>query len=202
MQITFTNVLYLVVTSHNSFQKETDLTITNIIADQVRLLQNIHNYTNKSNDKYIARNHFTFVRKSSFEIRKILLFLRNNQNYVYNLLINVIEKDKQIQIAKLFANSFYSNYFSSDSIEEEYLIVLSRTLKYEINHLNDSNNPNEFLSDTSINSHLLDHLINKVDVKTFFIKILKKIVKSIDYNEDKRTITFDMPAFITTLLHI
>ena len=182
----------LVVTSHNTFQKETDLIITNIIADQVRLLQNIHNYTNQSNDKYIARNHFTFVRKSSFEIRKILLFLRNNQNYVYNLLINVKDKDKQIQIAKLFANSFYSNYFSSESIEEEYLIVLSRTLKHEINNLNDSNNPSEFMSDNSINSHLLDHLINKMDVKTFFIKILKKFVKSIDYNEDKRTITFDI----------
>ena len=64
-------------------------------------------------------------------------------------------------------------------------------MKYEIDNMETSNNPNEFLS-FSINSYLLDHLVNRIDVKSFFIKLLKKIVATIDYNDDKRTITFDL----------
>ena len=184
-------LLLSVASSHSSFQKEIETIIKNIIEEQVKLIQGTANHMSKSKKGFTLDNHFTYIRQHSFEIRHLMFFLRNNQQYVYQLLTTIKQKEQQIQIAQLFANSFYSNYLSSNSIEEEYLFILGRTLKYEIDNMETSNNPNEFLS-FSINSYLLDHLVNRIDVKSFFIKLLKKIVATIDYNDDKRTITFDL----------
>ena len=78
---------------------------------------------------------------------------------------------------------------SSASIEDEYLVILYRTLKYEIESLKTANTPQKFLED-SINSFMLNNLIRNEDIKTYFGKVLNGIIEQMD-NIDGQVLNFD-----------
>lgn len=112
---------------------------------------------------------------------------------MYKVLINCKTTESKICLSSLVSNFFYVNTLSSNSIDEEYLIILYRTLKHEIEQLKRANAPSEFLGD-SINSYMLSNIIRNEEVKSYFGKILNQIIEdieNIENREEGQVLNFD-----------
>ena len=134
-----------------------------------------------------------------FQIRGIMLFLYHNPNTVYKILrcsTKPIETLKSL--CDLFSFQMYDNPLKPDiQIEEEFFMVLTRTLKDEIETFNTFNRTDLFLSEGGINWNLLSTLINRSEVNNFFVNSLQSIIKQIDYNANYKGISFDFNEFTT-----
>ena len=126
-------------------------------------------------------------------VSKIMIFLRKYQDYLYKILIDCKSDKEKRTMSNLVANYFYTNIFSANSIEEEYLFMLYRLLKKEIESLTHTNVPEKFLNN-SICSHLLQYLICNDDIKVYFGKILNEIIDKIDNKEDNQEIVFEIDS--------
>ena len=128
-------------------------------------------------------------------IEGMMFYLRKNQELIYKILANCKTQEQKNIIASFVVNFLYSNIFCADSIDEELLLLLYRTLKFEISNLSKTSQPDAFLSDgsgnNSINTVLLSNLIRNDDIKVYFSKILGSIISRIDGQDDNRLLTLD-----------
>lgn len=162
-----------------------ELTTKTIFQNKIRIAERIDNATNSKLITYVlSDNPSAFYSNEQIYIDKILMFLRKYQDFMYKVLINCKTTESKICLSSLVSNFFYVNTLSSNSIEEEYLIILYRTLKHEIEQLKRANAPSEFLGD-SINSYMLSNIIRNEDVKTYFGKILNQIIENIENIENR-----------------
>ena len=92
-------------------------------------------------------------------IEGMMFYLRKNQDLIYKILANCRTKEQKNIISSFVVDFLYSNIFCADSIDEELLLLLYRTLKFEISNLSKTSQPDNFLSDglgnNSINAVLL-----------------------------------------------
>ena len=128
-------------------------------------------------------------------IEGMMFYLRKNQELIYKILANCKTQEQKNIIASFVVNFLYSNIFCADSIDEELLLLLYRTLKFEISNLSKTSQLDAFLSDgsgnNSINTVLLSNLIRNDDIKVYFSKILGSIISRIDGQDDNRLLTLD-----------
>jgi hypothetical protein len=167
-------------------QLEEELTSiqTNIIENKLKLKQNL----DKVNSVLIplTKNY----PESELFIVKFFHFLRMNQDLIYNILIHATSKEQRNILSSLVVEFMYENIFSSVSISNELLILIYRTLEYEINNLNDMNAPHLFLNEnSSINKYLFKHLFTNTEIKIFMLKLLNKI-NELNQNKNNKELYF------------
>ena len=114
-------------------------------------------------------------------IPKFLLYLWDEPKIIVKLLQNSNLKDIKNHLAPLIINNFYENILSVNYIEENFLYILCLLLKDEINQLNSTSDVQKFLQETPCGC-LLDQLIHKNDIKSYFKIIIQNIVENIEIN--------------------
>ena len=161
-----------------------------IFLNKLKISETIENSTQEKHVTYlITDNPSVFYNNDQMFIDKIVIFLRKYQDFMYKVLVNCKTVEGKKCLSSLVSNFFYTNTLSSASIEDEYLVILYRTLKYEIESLKTANTPQKFLED-SINSFMLNNLIRNEDIKTYFGKVLNGIIEQMD-NIDGQVLNFD-----------
>ena len=99
-------------------------------------------------------------------------------------------EDSQKCISKLLNNNFYENILSPSYIEDEYLALITRNLRYEINNLKQSNQHFNFLN--NVIGNILEGLILKKDIQFYFNFIFKNIIEKLENGTQNRIWNFDI----------
>ena len=123
-------------------------------------------------------------------IPKFLLYLWDEPKIIVKLLQNSNLKDIKNHLAPLIINNFYENILSVNYIEENFLYILCLLLKDEINQLNSTSDVQKFLQETPCGC-LLDQLIHKNDIKSYFKIIIQNIVENIEINCSEKEMNFN-----------
>ena len=124
-------------------------------------------------------------------VPKFLLYLWDEPKLIVKLLQKCSIKDIKNHLAPLITNNFYENILSVNYIEENYLYVICLLLKEEIESLNSTYDVQLFLQDTPCGC-LLDQLINKTDIKSYFKTILQNVVENIEINCSEKEMSFNI----------
>jgi hypothetical protein len=119
---------------------------------------------------------------------------------VYKILHHASPKLENLKsLCDLFSFQMYDNPLKPDiQIDEQFFMMLTMTLRDEIETFNTFNRTDLFLNKEGINWNLLSSIINRSEVNNFFVNSLQSIIKQIDYNENYKGITFDFNQFIST----
>ena len=144
---------------------------------------------NKEIKYIISDNPTNLYAGETVYSHKLLLYIRKYQSIMYKILIQA-KKDQKHILGTLLGDFMYNNIFSSDSIQEELLIMLYRTLQHEIKSLSNSGKPSEFLKD-SINQYILNNLAKKQDVKAYFGKVIIGLTDLFEGQEETKELIFE-----------
>ena len=149
---------------------------------------------NEKNDKNIKKfelidQYTEHLKDLSNYIPKLLKYLWEDPKMMTNLLLNSKPNDIKKSMAPFLANNFYENILSFNYMQENFMFVLSLLCKEEISKLKSTNSLLEFLQDTPCGL-LLDQLINKIDIKSYFNRILKDIIENIEIKCSDRVMNF------------
>lgn len=123
-------------------------------------------------------------------IPKFLFNLWNEPKLVVKLLNNSNIKDVKNHLAPLIANNFYENILSINYVEENFLYILCLLIKEEIESLSSKSDVEKFLKDTPC-GFLMDELINKNDIKSYFKTILQNPVENFEVNCQLKEMNFN-----------
>ena len=130
--------------------------------------------------KYIFNKEPTDNLNQCFSyITNFLFSLRNDQELMFKIIQKASINDSKECLSSLLINNYYENILSSNYIEIELLAIIERSLKFEIDKLNKSNEYQKFLNDTVI-GNILDNLINKTDIKSYFNMIFHDIIDKME----------------------
>jgi len=130
--------------------------------------------------KYIFNKEPTDNLNQCFSyITNFLFSLRNDQELMFKIIQKASINDSKECLSSLLINNYYENILSSNYIEIELLAIIERSLKFEIDKLNKSNEYQTFLNDTVI-GNILDNLINKTDIKSYFNMIFHDIIDKME----------------------
>ena len=130
-----------------------------------------------------------YLKDLSNYIPKFLKYLWEDPKIMTKLLLNANKKDVENNIAPFLTNNFYENILSFNYLQENFMYVLSLLCKEEISYLKSADNIAKFLQGTPC-GFLLDQLINKIDIKSYFNRILKDIIENIEIKCSERKMTF------------
>ena len=127
--------------------KEIDDSTKKIFLNKLKIAETIENSTRDKPITYlITDNPSTYYNNDQMYIDKIVMFLRKYQDFMYKVLVNCKSSEGKMCLSSLVSNFFYINTLSSSSIEDEYLVILYRTLTNEIETLKNANSPQKFLA--------------------------------------------------------
>ena len=115
-----------------------------------------------------------------------MTYLWEDPKLVAYLLSSADKSDIRENLALLISNNFYENILSPNYIDDHLLYVLGLLLKEEIDNIKDINDSSSFLNDSPC-SIILQQLIKKKDIQTFFKIIITKTVEKLEstcYNKD------------------
>ena len=115
-----------------------------------------------------------------------MTYLWEDPKLVVELLSSADKSDIRDNLAPLISSNFYDNILSPNYTEDHLLYVLGSLLKKEIDNIKDANDSSSFLNDSPC-SIILQHLIKKKDIQSFFKIIITKTVERLEstyYNKD------------------
>ena len=130
-----------------------------------------------------------YLKDLSNYIPKLLTYLWADPKMMAKLLLHTNKADLKKNIAPFLANNFYENILSFNYLQENFMYVLSLLCKEEISSLNSTDDILKFLQETPCGC-LLDQLINKIDIKSYFNRILKDIIENIEVKCSEKKIYF------------
>ena len=185
---------YIVIQIRDKVDKDIETSSKSLQENKLKIIQKLDSKKTSNNEtQYIISTESTYpLKPEKMYIEKLLLYLRKHQSILYKILIKAEDSQKQ-NLAILVSDFMYDNIFRSDSIQEELLIMLYRTLKHEIQNLKNQNKPKEFLKN-SINSFILESLVKNQDIKTYFGKLIVKLSDLLESYEDIKEVMFDLKA--------
>ena len=120
-----------------------------------------------------------------------LFGLRNDEELMFKIIQKAKIEDSE-KLSKLLINNFYENILSPSYIEDELLSLIGRSLREEIKKLNNSNQTENFLN--SIIGNILEGLILKKDIQSFFYMILKGLVEKLESGNENRCWNFNVSS--------
>ena len=191
--------MIIVIQIRDDFLSKIDVITWTYYLNKVKISEAIENKKTDSPLLYeLSEVPSEVFSSESMYIEKMMLYIRSNQDILYRLLTSCKTSSSKATLSSFVVNFLYSNIFSSQSIEEELLLFLYRSLKFEIEKLNKTFEPECFLSEEkgTINSYLLSNLIRNDDIKVYFNKILASTISKIDGQEENKLLTLD-PLIIT-----
>ena len=140
---------------------------------------------NKSEQKEFGKK-FELIENNSEHLKdlnnyipKLLTYLWEDPKLMSNLLMNSNIDDIKKTIAYFITNNFYENILSFNYLQENFMYVLSILLKKEVSELKSTDDLNKFLENTPCGC-ILEQLINKIDIKSYFNNLLKNIMENIE----------------------
>ena len=119
-------------------------------------------------------------------------YLWENPIVVSKLLIYSKIEDLKQNIVPLIVNNFYENILSSNYIEDHLLYVISLVLKDEIDNLIKVKKDYKYFLDNTPCGILLEELIMKQDVQTYFKTLIFKMVSYLEEENSSYEIIFNV----------
>lgn len=163
-----------------------------LVLKKIRLLEQYNNNSQKIT--HIYKEPHLIPGGNYLFLGKIYSSLRHNQNLMFKLLTYATNNNEKSKLGTFIYNTLNTNLFSSNSLEDEYTLMLIRTLWNEINALNENSTYEDFLNEESQSKYLLQNLYKKDDIRNFFIQILKSTVSELESIDD--TISFQLKELI------
>ena len=127
----------------------------------------------------LIENNGEHLKDLNNYIPKLLTYLWEDPKLMSTFLMNSDINDIKRTIAFFITNNFYENILSFNYLQDNFMYVLSILCKKEISELKTSKDPQTFLEDSPCGC-LLEQLINKIDIKSYFNNLLKDIMESIE----------------------
>ena len=133
----------------------------------------------------------------NYYIPNLIYYLWKQPKIVCKLLLNANSKDMKESLSDLFCNNFYENILSPNYIEHHLLFLITLLLKEEITKISEKNTDdhkvylNLFLNNSSC-SFILEQLIKKKDVQTFFKTILINIIEILELSSGNKELLLDL----------
>ena len=173
-------------------QKDIEQLCKEIYHKRIDVLNVLKNEANVNNviRYHLVENPKDYLKDLVLYIPKFLAYLWENPQLIAKLLIHSDVNDVRRFLAPLFCNNFYENILSPNHIEDQLLYVIYLLLEEEIDKLNDINNTSKFLNDTAC-GYLLNELMDKKDVKSFFKIILKDAIEIMELSNSDTNLFFE-----------
>ena len=149
----------------------------------------------KSDSKYFGKkfelieNNNEHLKDLNNYIPKLLTYLWEDPILMSNFLINSNIEDMKTTIAYFVTNNFYENILSFNYLQENLMYVLTILFKKEISELKSTDDLQIFLENTPCGC-LVEQLINKIDIKSYFNNLLKDIMESIELKCSDKKMNF------------
>ena len=149
----------------------------------------------KSDSKYFGKkfelieNNNEHLKDLNNYIPKLLTYLWEDPILMSNFLINSNIEDMKTTIAYFVTNNFYENILSFNYLQENLMYVLTILCKKEISELKSTDDLQIFLENTPCGC-LVEQLINKIDIKSYFNNLLKDIMESIELKCSDKKMNF------------
>ena len=188
----------LFIKTSNETKKNIEEQCREIYKKKLDVFYKLRNFyiTDDNNEKIIK--NFELIEKNSEYLKdlnnyipKFLTYLWEDPKIMSEFLINSDINDIKKIIAPLLANNFYENILSFNYLQENFMFVLTLLCKEEISRLNSSNDILTFLQDTPCGC-LLEQLTNKIDIKSYFNRILRDIIENIEIKCSERKMDFSI----------
>ena len=158
-------------------KKDSEVIKYQLIEDPINILKDLNNY-----------------------IPKLLIYLWEEPKVMAKLIQNSQISDIKNSLAPMLANNFYENILSFNYLQDNFLYVISILIKDEITNLKSTNDLQIFLQDTPCGC-ILDHLINKIDIQSYFKALLQDIIENIDKNCSNRVMNFHLKEIEKQILN-
>ena len=155
---------------HNIYQKKLDVFFT------LKRLVKSKNYGKKFE---LVENNSEQLKDLNNYIPKLLTYLWEDPKLMSNFIMNSNIDDIKDTISYFITNNFYENILSFNYLQENLMYVISILCKKEISELNSTNEVKGFLENSPCGC-LLEQLINKIDIKSYFNNLLKDIMEGIE----------------------
>ena len=120
-----------------------------------------------------------FFKELNTYIPKLLFFLWKKPKIISEVLYNSDIAPVREHLAPLIVNNFYENIISSNYIEDNLMYVIALLLKKEIDHLENVEDSEKFLEETSCGC-ILEQLRTKNDIKYFFKNIINNVIEKME----------------------
>ena len=125
-------------------------------------------------------------------VQSLMSYLWDNPIAVSKLIIHSKKEDLKQNLVPLIVNNFYENILSSNYIEDHLLYIICLVLKDEIdNRITGQSDYKNFLEDTPCGI-LLEELIMKQDVQTYFKTLIFKMVSYLEEENSSYEINFNV----------
>ena len=147
----------------------------------------------------LMENNNEHLKDLNNYIPKLLQYLWEDPELMSKFLLNSKKDDIKDVIAYFVANNFYENILSFNSLPDNFMYLLCILCKKEISELESTNDLQKFLEDTPCGC-LLEQLINKIDIKSYFNYILKDIMENIELKCSDRKMYFSVESIENSLM--
>ena len=173
-------------------QKDIETLCKDIFSKRIDVLNAIKNEPNSNNiNKYeLIKDNKEYLKALYIYIPKLLDYLWENPLIISKILINSSKTDIQTYLAPLFCNNFYENIISPNYIEDQLMYIIYLLLEDEIAKINNVNEYRKFLNGTPC-GFLLDELIDKKDIKSFFKILFQDIIEIMELSSGDGEIILD-----------
>ena len=139
----------------------------------------------------LMENNSQHLKDLNNYIPKLLTYLWEDPKLMSVFLMNADINDIKGTIAYFITNNFYENILSFNYLQENFMYVLSILCKKEVSELKSVNDLQIFLENTPCGC-LLEQLINKIDIKSYFNNLLKDIMENIELKCSDKKMVFSI----------
>ena len=131
-------------------------------------------------------------------LKSFLDELYNSPKFISKLLSLSKIEDIKNYLAPFFANNFYENILSPQSLDNNLIYIIYTLLKEEIDSLPDDKSSEQFLNNTPC-GFLLEQMIEKTDIKSFCKLIILKVVEDLEWTFSGKQICLDVDIIAENL---